>query len=258
MHGIAEDSNGAWTNQGTGVNWLRDLLHREIPDARVLTYGYDATTRFFFGKEAALEFPMNADSFVAELHTQRRRGGMMERPIIFVCHGLGGLLVKKALIQSSTRTTAQNEHLLDPFVSTYAILFFGTPHGSTSIRNWHSFEHCVRSGGEIAGTGDDIYPHDLYEDIKLSEAIHREFSPHLHRYRTFCFWEQLKTSFGYESTLIVDSSSASLQIDTAETHGIHETHSEMVKFKSPSSPGYHVVIEALSRYCKRCSITDIP
>ena len=56
-----------------------------------------------------------------------------ERPIIFVAHSLGGILVKDMIIQS-----AKYEHqlkFLDINKSTSAIIFFGTPHlGANAAR----------------------------------------------------------------------------------------------------------------------------
>jgi len=43
IHGLDGDREKSWTSGN--VLWLRDLLPSEIPNARILTYGYNANTR---------------------------------------------------------------------------------------------------------------------------------------------------------------------------------------------------------------------
>ncbi|KAJ6103800.1 Cytochrome P450 [Penicillium sp. IBT 16267x] len=58
-----------------------------------------------------------------------------QRPIIFICHSLGGIIVKRALTLSEGRTSAKNARLHSIYICTFGILFFGTPHsGSEKAR----------------------------------------------------------------------------------------------------------------------------
>jgi hypothetical protein len=43
VHGLNGHREKTWT-AGNGVNWLRDLLPHDLPNARVLSWGYDANT----------------------------------------------------------------------------------------------------------------------------------------------------------------------------------------------------------------------
>jgi hypothetical protein len=69
----------------------------------------------------------------------------LDSTIIFICHGLGGILVKKVLAYSSTRTSKNVEYLHSIFTSTFAILFFGTPHNATHEGNWLVLPNAVAS-----------------------------------------------------------------------------------------------------------------
>jgi protein SERAC1 len=56
-------------------------------------------------------------------------GGRQTRSIVFICHSLGGLVVKEALIKSA----AYNSHRRHPtlaeiYASTIGVIFLGTPH----------------------------------------------------------------------------------------------------------------------------------
>ena len=56
------------------------------------------------------------------------------RPLIFVAHSLGGLLVKQALIESwKSEQDGQNRNL---HKMCRAIMFFGTPHRGSSDASW--------------------------------------------------------------------------------------------------------------------------
>ena len=84
--------------------WLRDYLPQTIPNVRVLTFDYDASPALFTGPEFPEKIQSHAITLVANLEGERDLGGVSNRPIIFICHGLGGLIVKSALIHSASRT----------------------------------------------------------------------------------------------------------------------------------------------------------
>jgi hypothetical protein len=179
---------------------------------------------------------------------------MKERPIIFICHGLGGLLVKKALLVASTKKSDRNEHLLDSFLSTYSILFFGTPHGTTSSRDWYMFERSKRFGRVKLASTSDPNLSGVYGDSQLAELVDRDFSVHAHKYRIFCFWEQKATLLGHEKTVLVNPNSAVSKVSELETFGIDANHSDMVKFGSEKAHGYNVVLDALLRYSSEAAV----
>jgi len=174
---------------------------------------------------------------------------MLKKPIIFICHGLGGVLVKKSLIYSNTRTAAKVEHLWDVFVSTFAILFFGTPHGRAIRSHWLALEKLSDLTQQPRPGEIGQFQSATSDDDQVFQSVTGEFAPLMKQFRMFFFWEELPTLFGDHSMQIVDRSSAVLDLDNTEKAGIYATHSEMVKFDSRESSNYRTVIEALSRYC---------
>lgn len=78
----------------------------------------------------------HATTLVADLEAERSLTNASRRPLIFVCHGLGGIIVKCALVHSASRTSHQTSHLNSIYVSTFAIVLFGTPHDHIDVGRW--------------------------------------------------------------------------------------------------------------------------
>ncbi|KAG9240336.1 tetratricopeptide repeat domain protein [Calycina marina] len=242
----------AWTDSETGIFWLRDLLPKDVPVARVLTFGYDASASSFYSAGYAETIQKHAHTLVASLQADRSIEGCDHRPIIFICHGLGGVLVKKALAYSASRTSAQVAHLYTIFVSTYGILFFGTPHDCTNTASWLELTSTQSSELRLRTTEPTCsqFNSTLSRNSETLELITDQFAPLMKSFHVFFFWEEVQTSFGHRSGFLVEESSAAPILDNTERSGIDATHSSMVKFSKTNSSSYRTVIEALRRYCR--------
>jgi len=116
----------------TATYWPRDLIPLVIPNARVLTYGYDTRIRHKLGsRENGHTIYDIAWDFLIALEAERRVES--SRPIYFIVHSLGGIIVKEMLRRSSD-TYQDQAHLQDIFNSTIGVMFFGTPHNGTDPR----------------------------------------------------------------------------------------------------------------------------
>ena len=105
--------------------WLRDALPHDIPSARILTYGYDtrlAESNSFQSLEDV------ASTFRASLRIALN-SRPPDRPLVFIAHSLGGLVLKQALIQMASGDDIDK----GLFQSTYGILFFGVPNQGMDI-----------------------------------------------------------------------------------------------------------------------------
>lgn len=91
IHGINGDKEATWTSKITGKLWLRDFLPRDVPGARVFSFSYDADV--MFSRSSG-----DIDSFSRALLNSllRVRSGILrDRPLLFVCHSMGGLVFKQ-------------------------------------------------------------------------------------------------------------------------------------------------------------------
>jgi hypothetical protein len=114
------------------VFWPRDLVQHTVPKARVLTYGYDTHIKHCLGSSVnKCTIYELASDFLVALEANSRKNPF--RPILFVGHSLGGIVIKEALRQSKQ---ASQPILRNVFKSTVGIVFFGTPHSGADPRNF--------------------------------------------------------------------------------------------------------------------------
>lgn len=84
-----------------GIFWPADLLPDSHQNVRVLTYGYDSNVSHYFqGPANKLNLSQLGEGLLNRMVGERSRSKASGRPIVFVAHSLGGLLVKEAIIES--------------------------------------------------------------------------------------------------------------------------------------------------------------
>ena len=220
---------------------------------RILVYGYDADVTSLIDGGSKDKIHNHAEQLVAELCANRRNNKALERPIIFVAHSLGGLVVKRALIYSSEIRGNNTEHLRSIFVSTYGILFFGTPHKGSETAEWSSFLEAVCNVVDSQPQLTNV----LKTNNETLQNIDRQFIHLTSRYRIFFFHEAKPTKLKGVLRFIVDEESASPNIQDVERASIQEDHSHMCQFEDDSAPGFQIVTEGIDRYASKASETII-
>ncbi|TPX20905.1 hypothetical protein DIZ76_016802 [Coccidioides immitis] len=95
IHGLNGDPIKTWTHGETGVMWLEDLLPKVIPNIRVMTFGYNARFNSFTAQQ---DLRSIAIKLLAELVDVRTTEDEKSRPLVLVCHSLGGILAKKVIV----------------------------------------------------------------------------------------------------------------------------------------------------------------
>jgi hypothetical protein len=112
VHGIKGHPYYTWTHPN-GEKWLESYLPKDFPNTRILTFGYNDqvfTSSKGYVTDVAEQLLQHLTSLrrsrdnnvriviagVGCLPTWTNANASKDRPIIFVCHSLGGLVVKKA------------------------------------------------------------------------------------------------------------------------------------------------------------------
>lgn len=103
----------------SATSWARSGIRHEANTARVLTYDHGEIT-----PDRSLK--TMADDLLSSICTETA-GKIARRPLFFICHSIGGLVVKLALTQAS-RSSKYRSILED----CYGVTFFATPHRGSS------------------------------------------------------------------------------------------------------------------------------
>ncbi|KAF2280401.1 uncharacterized protein EI97DRAFT_430135 [Westerdykella ornata] len=243
IHDLNEDGVQTWTDPKSQVLWLRDLLPDKLHHFRVLLYNYNSEAFTSPGACSSNPLLTQATSLVAELCADRELEDAFDRPIIFVCHGFGGLLAKRALAYSSSREAKAIEHQRSIYTCTYGILFFGTPHNGISADSVLAQSH--------PSSGPTHFMLNLRKGSEMLNEINDQFAPLMKQFSIFNYWEELETKHGNRRFYVVDQDSAAPAWDNVEKCGIMATHSTMIKFPSISDRRFRPVLEALTRYARR-------
>lgn len=79
--------------------WPKTLLPSKLPQCRIFTFGYDANVtdkKKILGKVSVKTLRDHGMELVSCIKHERSESGITGRPIVFVCHSLGGLVCKEA------------------------------------------------------------------------------------------------------------------------------------------------------------------
>lgn len=94
VHGLSGDWESTWTDPESKSLWLRDFIPLQFPDLklRIWSFGYDSSTAF---TNSVADIDDAAKALINALDGERQRKSSRRRPIIFIAHSLGGIIVKR-------------------------------------------------------------------------------------------------------------------------------------------------------------------
>ncbi|KAI9680871.1 MAG: hypothetical protein M1817_004311 [Caeruleum heppii] len=268
VHGLQGDSKKTW-QADNHVFWPKQLLAETLRGsrvpARILVHGWNADVWAKAGRSVSSNHMLDhAKNMLSQLVTNRTNFAEEDfknqedtseesyqkafekarrRPIIFIAHSLGGILVKQALISSKECKDAENDKLYSIYLSTYALIFLGTPHQGAESAKW---PHVVQNIGKciIPSLAVDT-GNTLLRTLKTqSETLQMINSSFVHLWRDFqveLYYEALKTQLGPKLEYVVDKESATPSVANVTVTGIEATHQGMCKYETTHSPGYSSV-----------------
>ncbi|PVF97372.1 hypothetical protein CPB86DRAFT_826561 [Serendipita vermifera] len=239
IHGLGGHRERSWT-AANGKMWLKDFLADDIPNARILTYGHDADTysHTYMPAQSLLSL---AEAFVDDLSLERSSNP--ERPIIFLAHSFGGIILMQALINCHVADNDRDKQRIK--VSTYATLFFGTPlFGANGV----GFARWIGSLLSFYMFTDDTILRYLHPYSAELQALQSVYFPTSERIKSIFFYEELPTEMitGI-AEWIVPRPLAIIQGDrNAIMAPLYADHRKMVKFLDKDDNNYRKVVGRLS------------
>lgn len=117
-----------------GSCWL-DWLVSEIPDVRIFAFGYNAREVYLLERYKQGHSNGRTFTYTEELCTALSEvSGRMEHPspLTFIGHGVGGIIIKNALVLANARTEIYGQILKD----THHVVFLDTPHRGLDTNLW--------------------------------------------------------------------------------------------------------------------------
>ena len=165
----------------------------------------------------------------------------------------------KTLIYAQSRTSQKLKHLHSLYVSTYGLLFLGTPHNGTRKANLASaFQHMIKAAApsKLISTEGGLLD-ALQENSEILQNINDMFAPLMRDFHIHFFWEEEKTDLGFAKDYVVSDISAAPILDDTGRAGLPYNHVDMVKFEGRDAPGYTLVVATLMRYSEQAQTTIV-
>ncbi|KAK0649120.1 hypothetical protein B0T16DRAFT_349714 [Cercophora newfieldiana] len=231
------------------VYWPLDLLPATCPAARVYTWGYHTLAVDKKPLRLQNDIFAHAEELLVDLAAARTSLGHGARPILFVAHSTGGVLVKEALRLSELERDGPLKEVL---LSTSGVVFLGCPHRATE----HStLADAIKSMAAITFRVDsqDLVLDHLSGASSAEAELGRQAFVRMwndYNFKVKTFQESIVPSYRFlelraEATVRRLASFIGDPRECAET--ISALHSDMCKFSSADDPGYRALASSLVR-----------
>ncbi|KAK8035157.1 hypothetical protein PG993_010152 [Apiospora rasikravindrae] len=239
VHGLARGFK-TWT-WGSGTlrrqNWLEAGLAQDEcgKGIRILTYSYDPDIVESHTHIRQVLYS-RAHSLVQAIADHRRRSKTpADRPIVFITHSLGGLIVKRALIFSSE---SHDPDLRSIELLTGGVVFFGTPNDDTEPK---SLANVIQKVSWL-GAGHDTWANRsdsaLENDAKWLDNELEAYKPIRSEIRVLEVYEGKKTSFRGVKDIVVSEPSSFYAGSDVSRLTLQRKHTGLVKFDGENDPCY--------------------
>ena len=276
------------------MNWTKDLLPRSLRDPtgrpkpiRVLSYGY--SSRLFSGSQNVPSAWPTDGRFLKYLpqalflHSIRlieqladsRVDGAEQRPVLFIAHSLGGLIVKSALVHASAAIGERDARLKAIELLTIGVLFFGTPQREMLWKKWCDLLGKMFQVAMLTPLDGVVQPvADQAEQLNLQIERYKSIETN---FPNFSFFEAGKGQKGNsrsrtakitpqepfttnaDEIQVVDAETAiptKAKRSTWERIPFQRSHKDLVKFDSDSDPDYLEVVARLTVCLQPISCED--
>ncbi|KAH0170241.1 hypothetical protein KCU67_g2721, partial [Aureobasidium melanogenum] len=241
VHGLMGHWENTWNvgNSQDDPMFLRDRIPSDLSRvgvrARIFSYGYDSVVVF---SKSVATIDQAAIMLLSRLLGKRRTSEEKGRPIIFIAHSLGGLVVKQAMIQAWTR----NEYYNDILENVKGCLFLGVPHRGADLAYWAKFPAQIIPYLSLGFRGNT----KLLESLSSKSAdwmrISRDF---VHRATSL----QIRTFYETDrlgNVIVVDESSATMNLPNELALPLAgSNHATICKFAASENQRYDPVKDAL-------------
>ena len=226
VHGLDGDGRSTWHPKGEPDKFWPLWLAEDLPRTAVWSVDYEASSIAWKG--ATMPLVDRATNLLDLLSLD----GIGERPVVFVCHSLGGLVVKQMMRSGADFGNALYARMA---ANTKAIVFISTPHSGANIANWISHLGALL---RTTVTLDELKAHDPALRNLNTWYRNRNAEPAV---RTTVYCEKQALA----GILVVDETSADPGIPGVVPVPLDEDHASICKPASRSAQLYKGVKQAI-------------
>ncbi|TVY82002.1 Protein SERAC1 [Lachnellula suecica] len=237
VHGLSPLKNlkhaeDTWTAKSNGKMWLRDFLPHKTPNCRIFLFGYNSNAALSTSTAGVQD---QAETLFSRLIWERKAAP--NRPLLFICHSLGGLIVKQGLM-----LCRMNDRLLPLYKSTYGLVFFATPHRGGKHAGTGALIASIAKG--ILGNESNNYISALKSNSYFAEILRNTFMERQEDFNVLTFYETLPVP---HVGIVVERESAVLGLPGEREIKInmHADHSNICKFEDENGEDFRPVWQAI-------------
>ncbi|KAI0387075.1 hypothetical protein F5Y04DRAFT_242956 [Hypomontagnella monticulosa] len=248
VHGLNGNAFDTFAWQG-GQMWLRDFLptHPQLRNSRIMTYGYSSLLNDSSNTTGVQEW---ASGLLRAVSSVRESSEERSRPIIFVCHSLGGLVAREAMLELNRDARLRKSRLYDGLEPQYCgLLFLATPHSGSLIGIWNDY---LIQLAQLSG----LRAHDFSQILGAfngsSRISKRDFGLLDPPIPFECLYETRKMRVGAGKEIIVTAEAAGMNDVAAEAMGDVD-HVQICRFPHRTHPGYDQICRCILRIRGRIS-----
>jgi hypothetical protein len=232
VHGLGGDPYKTWQSHDRAESFWPAWLAQDLPQLNVWTLGYEAAPLAWLG--TAMPLGDRARNVLDLLGVE----GLGKRPLSFVCHSLGGLVVKQMLRAAEDSRATEARGIRE---KTCAIAFLGTPHtGSPLARYLEALSFLLRVNVNIR---------DLETYSTPLRDLNIWFREHHGDIRILVYFEtqgiKITNLFRSRTLKVVDEISVDPGISGVIPIGIDADHLTIAKPRSPKEQVYRGIAQFL-------------
>ena len=222
IHGLNGNPQTTWESEVSPKFYLPAYLHYALDNEKfpvgVWSVNYDSAASNWLGKS----MPVVDQS--KRLLDELRLAGLGKKPIVFVAHSLGGILVKRMLMDADTLNDDGFETIRD---ASQSVIFVATPHSGSmhaSLLNLAGYY----LPGKVSSLAAELRDND--STLRALNDWYRANADKL-EIKTYAFFETQPL----HGALIVDQASANPGLASAKTIGLPFDHIAICKPSKPSN-----------------------
>ena len=210
VHGLDGDAESTWhTGNDKQTSWPH-WLGEDYPQLGIWSLGYAASSLAWRGHTMPLYDRATATLEILDLD---RIG---QRPVVFICHSLGGLLIKQALRIAKDAPNRDWQAIIE---QTRQLVFLSTPHSGSDMASWLKY-----IGGLLQTT---VSVEELEAHHPRLRELNTWYRDHVAglNINTYVFFEKRKT----KKILVVNETSADPGIPGVRPIPLDEDHISICK-----------------------------